>query len=86
MKNTNISITSDFIEAIIKLNYIFNDLSLASKSRVIKALPKSNIVIIYLDIWDAQSGKNVKTLINRCFNVGSHITTIHGANINPGIP
>ena len=25
-------------------------------------------------------------LINRCFNVGNYITTIQGANMNPGVP
>jgi len=46
MENTNTPITLKFIEAIIKLNYIFNDLSLTSKPRVIKASLKSNIAII----------------------------------------
>ena len=31
MENTNISIISDFVESIIKANYIFNDLLLISK-------------------------------------------------------
>ena len=25
-------------------------------------------------------------LINRCFNIGNHIATIRGANMNPGVP
>ena len=43
------------------------------------------MAIIWLDIWDAQSGNNAKLLINRYFNIGKYITTIHGTNINLGI-
>jgi len=42
--------------------------------------------IIWIDIWDIQSGSRAKGLINRCFNVGRYITTIRGTNINPGVP
>ena len=35
---------------------------------------------------DVQSRTNTKMLINRCFNVGKYITTIQGANMNPGVP
>jgi len=44
------------------------------------------MTIVWIDIWNAQSGKNAKILINRYFNVRSHITTICGANMNPGVP
>jgi len=50
IENTNISITSDFIESIIKVNHIFNNLLLALKPQVIKALPKYDMVIVWLDI------------------------------------
>ena len=46
MENTNILITSDFIKSVIKANYIFNNLLLVSKPYIIKALPKSDIVIV----------------------------------------
>ena len=42
--------------------------------------------IIWLDIWDVQSGSNTKMLINRCFNVSNYIATIQGANMNPSVP
>ena len=42
--------------------------------------------IVWIDIWDVQSGTNAKMLINRCLNVGKYITTIQGANMNPGVP
>ena len=41
--------------------------------------------IIWIDIWDVQSGSKAKTLINQCFNIGKYITTIRGANMNPDI-
>ena len=66
------------IETIIKQNYIFNNVTLASKPRVIKVSPKSDMAIVWIDIWDAQSGAKAKGLINRCFNVGSFIATIRG--------
>jgi len=44
--------------------------------RVIKTFPKFDIAIIWIDIWDTQSEKNGKMMINRCFNVGKHIATI----------
>jgi len=44
------------------------------------------MAIVWIDIWDAQSSAKVKDLINRYFNVGRFITTIRGANANPGIP
>ena len=86
MENTNIPINSEFIETVIKLSHIFNNLSLTFRPRVIKISPNFNMVIVQIDIWDVQSGKNAKMLINRYFNVRSHITTIHRANINSSVP
>ena len=59
---------------------------MASKPRVIKISPKSDMSIVWIDIWDVQSGSNAKMLINKCFNVGRHITTIREANMNPDVP
>jgi len=74
------------MEKILKNNHIFNNIILASKPRIIKVSPKSDMSIIWIDIWDAQSGTKAKSFINRRFNVGSFIATIHGANMNPGVP
>jgi len=84
--NSQERLTSNDIEAILKQNYIFDNISLASKPRVIKVSPKSDMSIVWIDIWDVQSSKNTKMLINRCFNVGNFITTIRGANMNPRVP
>ena len=74
--NSQERLTPNDIEMILKQNHIFDNISLASKPRVIKVSPKSDMSIVWLDIWDVQSGSNAKMLINRCFNVGNYITTI----------
>ena len=58
---------------------------LKPKPRVIKVSPKSDMSIVWIDIWNVQSGSNAKMLINRCFNVGRYIVTIQEANMNPGV-
>ena len=83
--NSQEQLMSDDIETILKQNQIFDNISLASKPRVIKVSPKSDMSIIWIDIWNVQSGKNAKMLINRYFNVGKYIATIWGANMNPGV-
>ena len=85
-ENSQEKLSSSDVETILKQNHIFNNISLASKPRVIKVSPKSDMAIIWIDVWDIQSGQNAKLLINRCFNVGKYITTIRGANMNPGVP
>ena len=79
-------ITSDYIEGILKEMHLFKDVMLASKPYVIKASPKSDIAVVWVDIWDSQSGSLVKNIINCYFNVGQFVMTIHGTNINLGIP
>ena len=84
--NSQEKLMSNDIEMILKQNHIFDNISLASKPRVIKVSPKSDMSIVWLDIWNVQSGNNAKILINRCFNIGNYITTIQGANMNPSVP
>ena len=84
--SSNKCLISNNVEGIIKQNQIFNNVVLISKLRVIKVSPKSNMSIIWIDIWDVQSGSKAKYLINRCFNVGRYIATICGANMNPDVP
>jgi len=83
--NSQERLTPNDIEMILKQNYIFDNISLASKLRVIKVSPKSDMSIVWLDIWDVQSGSNVKMLINRCFNIRNYIAIIYGANMNPSV-
>ena len=76
-ENSQERLTSNDIEMILKQNHIFDNISLASKPRVIKISPKSDMSIVWIDIWDVQSGSNAKMLINRCFNVRSVVATTH---------
>jgi len=46
MENTNVSIILNFVEFIIKVNHIFNNLLLILKLQVIKALSKSDMAIV----------------------------------------
>ena len=86
IKSTNTPIDASVMETVIKTTHMFNNICIASKPRVVKMSPKSDIVIIWIDICDLQSSSSVKSLINRWFNVRSHIATIHEANINPEVP
>jgi len=86
VNKSNMYIFSEIIKHILKNNHIFNDIVLASKPRVIKVSPKSDIAIIWIDIWDTQSSYNAKKIINRRFNIGSIIAMVRDANMNPGTP
>ena len=85
LENTNLLITSDVIEEVIKDIHIFNDIILASHSHIIKTSPKSNMAVIWINTWDSQNDMKAKDLINRYFNIGHHIATIRGTNMNSGI-
>jgi len=85
IKNIKLYISSDIVNSIIKSTHIFDNIVLSSCSQVIKASPKSNIVV-WVHIWDLQNNINAKCLINRCFNIGYHIAMIKGMNMNSSIP
>ena len=76
LENTNALLLADVVETIIKENHIFNNITVTSRPQIIKVLPKSDMAIIWLDIWNIQSGSKTKGLINRYFNVGKYIITI----------
>jgi len=85
-EKTNSCILSDEIENVLKNNHLFNNIVLASKSCVIKVTPKSDIAIVWIDIWDTQNGSNAKKFINCQFNISSYIATVCSANMNPRVP
>jgi len=74
------------IEAIIKQNQISDNITLTSKPWVIKVSPKSDMAIVWIDVWDAQSSAKTKGLVNQYFNVRRFIAMVRMANMNPGIP
>ena len=51
-KCSNTRILSNKVENILKVNYIFDNIVLASKPRIIKVSSKSDITIIWINIWD----------------------------------
>ena len=60
-------ITPNYIEGVLKELHLIKNVVLASKPHVIKASPKSNIVVVWVDIWDFQSGSSAKNIINQIF-------------------
>ena len=70
----------------IQYSTLFEMVSLTSKPRVIKALSKSDIAIMWIDVWDIQNSSKAKLLANYSFNFGWYIATIRDTNMNPGIP
>ena len=85
VKDNNLSLTSDIIERIIETSHIFNNIVLAFWLCVIKISPKSDMAVICVNIWNFQNSMKGKMLINRCFNIGWHITMTRGTDMNPGI-
>ena len=57
--------TPDIIEGVLKDSYLFKDTTLASKPHIIKVSPKSDKAVVWVDIWDFQSGSCVKNIINQ---------------------
>jgi len=83
---SKIPINLNSIEQVIQSTYIFNNICLTSKLYIIKTSFKSDMAVVWINIWNSQSKMNTKGLINRLFNISLSITTVHGANMNPGIP
>jgi len=50
IEDTNISISSDIIEKILQSTYIFNDVVLTLKPKVIKVSSKLDMAVIWIDI------------------------------------
>ena len=86
LQNNGNKITSENVTDFMKHIDLFENVSLASKPRIIKASPKSDMAIIWFDIWDTQNGSKAKLLINHSFNLGRHIATVRATNMNPGVP
>ena len=54
----------DIIKGVLKNSHLFKDTTLALKPRVIKASPKSDKAVVWVDIWNSQSSSCVKNIIN----------------------
>ena len=86
MQPSGLAITSEDITNYLKNSDLFKGTTLAAKPHVIKVSPKSDMAIIWVDIWDSQNGSKAKMLINHSFNFGRYIATFRGTSMNPGIP
>ena len=86
IKDINLLVIADIVERVIQTTHIFNNTVLTSQPHIIKASPKSDMTVIYVNIWDSKSGSKTKSIINRCFNIRCHIATVQETNINPGVP
>ena len=82
LNNTNLPITSKIIEKVIKKTHIFNNIILVLKLRIIKTSSKSDIAIVWIDIWNSQNKSKAKSIINWKFNIRWYITMVYGININ----
>jgi len=83
---SGLAIANDDITNHLKNSDLFKGITLAARPHVIKASPKSDMAIIWIDIWDSQNGSKAKTLINYSFNFGRYIATIRGTSMNPRVP
>ena len=81
----NNPISPDIIISIFKESHIFNNIILASKPYIIKVLPKPNIAVVWINIWDLQSGSAINNIINWWFNIEQYITTIYSTNMKSSI-
>ena len=86
LQPNGLAINSDDISNYLKNSELFEGTTLAAKPRIIKASPKSDMAIVWIDIWDSQNGTKAKTLINHSFNFGKYIATFRGTSMNPGVP
>ncbi|KAF5380151.1 hypothetical protein D9615_006148 [Tricholomella constricta] len=57
--------------------------SCASKPRVSRNLPASDSCTVWFDIWDTQSGANLKQLVNKRLSFGGQICMIRPAEKRP---
>jgi len=84
--NSSAPITNTQVEGVLSRLSMFDNITLASRPRVVRVSPKSDMAVVWIDIWDSQSGTKAKTLVNRSFNFGRHIAIFRGTNMNPGVP
>ena len=48
----NSIITPNFVKGVLKKTHLFKDILLTSKPQIIKASPKSNMTVVWVNIWD----------------------------------
>ncbi|KXN84361.1 hypothetical protein AN958_12694 [Leucoagaricus sp. SymC.cos] len=78
-------LTADDVLYVMNRNPLFENITLASPPRVMRATPHSDMAIIWFDIWDSQNGTNAKLLTNCSFNFDKDVAVIRACNMHPGI-
>ena len=58
-------LSPDYIEGVLAKSHLFKNATLALKLHIIKASPKSDKAVVWVDIWDSQSSSCTKNIINR---------------------
>jgi len=76
IEDISFPITSNIVKKILQSIHIFNDMTFTSRPHIIKALPKLDIAVIWIDIWNTQSDSKNKDIVNRYFNMSSQIVTV----------
>ncbi|KAF5377289.1 hypothetical protein D9615_006460 [Tricholomella constricta] len=79
-------ITQDLVESRICQDPVTKNFHLASKPRVSRNSPASDSCTVWFDIWDTQSGANLKQLVNKRLSFGGQICMIRPAEKRPGTP
>jgi len=57
------------IKAVLKKTLLFDNVILALKPQIIKVFPKSNMTVVWVNIWHSQNRVKAKNIINQQFNV-----------------
>ena len=79
---TSLSVTSAQVAKALSSSPLFEGVTLASMPHIIKALPSSDMSVIWIDIWDFQKGSKGKSLINCSFNFGYYTATVRGTSMH----
>ena len=74
--NSSNSINSVQIKSVLSHTDIFQDIILSFWPYIVRVFPRSDMVIVWINIWDSQNGTKAKSLINRSFNIDCHVVTI----------
>jgi len=82
---SSLPITPVQVETALSNSPLFEGVTLASMPRIMKALPSSDMLVIWIDIWDSQKGSKGKTLINCSLNFGYYTATVRGTAMYPGV-
>ena len=82
---TSLPVTPAQMAEALSSSPLFEGVTLVSMPRIMKVSPNSDMLVIWIDIWDSQMGSKGKTLINRSFNFRRHTATVRETAMHPGV-